>query len=262
MWDTWGDPIQSKSGACALLCPQSSSTISLPSPVPQPRSQWPRDTLIPPERPGVLTLITHMTRHFVSTWRARGHTHTHSHLERCSQAGRQMGRATVNSKAAELLGRSWGGEGTEEDWGGNPGPRHCPAGATGEQRLLAAETRSDRVSPRQRPGVTVAGGDWDHRKGSQHPARCPSSVRGLAPTPELSPWALAPPFRDGANPTQIRPVWVTEEAAPPPVRGGGDHGSSPAGSSSLTTPSCLQRHTLGEEQKKPAAPHPTSQNPH
>ena len=42
-----GSPIQSKSGACALLCPQSSSTASLPSPVPQSRSQWPRDTLIP-----------------------------------------------------------------------------------------------------------------------------------------------------------------------------------------------------------------------
>ena len=61
------------------------------------------------------------------------------------------------------------------------------------------------------------------------PPRCPSSVRGLALTPELPPWALAPPFRDGATPTQIRPVWVTEEAAPPPVRGGGNHGGSPWG---------------------------------
>lgn len=175
MWDTWGDPIQSKSGACALLCPQSSSTASLPSPVPQPRSQQPRDTLIPPpERPGVLTLVTHMTRHFVSTRRARVHTHTHkhSHLERCSQAGRQVGRATVNSRATEQLGRSWSGEGRQEDRGGSPGPRYCPAGATGEQGLLAAGTRSDRVSWRQRPGLS-GGRRLGPQERQPHPAPSP-----------------------------------------------------------------------------------------
>ena len=157
----------------------------LPSPVPQPRSQQPRDTLIPPERPGVLTLVTHMARHFVSTQRTRGHTHTHSHLERCSQAGRQMGRATVNSRATEQLGRSWGGEGRQEDRGGSPGPWHCPAGATGQQGLLAAGTRSDRVSPRQRPGVSGL-----RRLGPQERQRAPHPLPLFCKRPGSHTWAL------------------------------------------------------------------------
>lgn len=193
------------------------------------------------------------------------HTHTHTQPPREVQSSRKTGgkshcKFQGNRATREEL--EWGRETGGQGWEPRPSVLSCrcnwgAGSACGRnqerQGLLEAEAR---IKWREEAGTTGK---------AAAPRPLPSSVRGLAPKPGLSPWALAPHSRDGANPTQIRPVWVTEEAAPPPVRGGGDHRGSPGtprGPPRSPHPPASRGTCWGRDQKKSAASHPSSQNPH
>lgn len=123
------------------------------------------------------------------------------------------------------------------------GPGVTVGGWLGPQKRQPAPR--PQLLPSKRPGSHA----WGLPLGSGSTLQGPSKTHAALACPGHRGWLLRPP------------AW----ASPPPGRGGVDHSGSPAESSSLTTPSHLERHVRGwggRGHNKPAAYRPSLQNSH